>query len=64
VDRARQVSVPIILVTDDTLTTVEKVEDVLGSMRVRESKKIERAKELFDQNVDSDKLYSILDETV
>jgi BioD-like phosphotransacetylase family protein len=61
VDRARQVSVPIILVMDDTLTTVEKMEDVLGSMRVRESKKIERAKELFEQNVDLDKLYSILD---
>jgi hypothetical protein len=64
VGRARQVSVPIILVMDDTLTTVEKMEDVLGSMRVRESKKIERAKELFEQNFDFDKLYSILDENV
>jgi len=62
VDRARQVSVPIILVMDDTLTTVEKMEDVLGSMRVRESKKIERARELFEQNVDFGKLYSILDQ--
>jgi len=60
VDRARQIGVPIILVMDDTLTTVEKMEDVLGNMRVRESKKIERAKELFEQNVDFDKLYSIL----
>lgn len=60
VDRARQVGVPIILVMDDTLTTVEKMEDVLGSIRVRESKKIERAKELFEQNVDFDKLYSLI----
>ncbi len=61
VDRARQIGVPIILVMDDTLTAVEKMEDVLGSMRVREGKKISRARELFEQNVDFDRLYSILD---
>jgi BioD-like phosphotransacetylase family protein len=60
VDRARQLGVPIILVMEDTLTTVEKMEDVLGSMRVRESKKIERARELFEQNVDFDKLYDLI----
>jgi len=61
VDRARQVGVPIILVMDDTLTASEKIEEVCGGVRVRERKKIERAKELFEQNVDFDKLYSILD---
>lgn len=60
VDRARQIGVPVILVMDDTLTAVEKMEDVLGGMRVRESKKIERAKELFEQNVDFDKLYGLI----
>jgi BioD-like phosphotransacetylase family protein len=60
VDRARQIGVPIILVMDDTLTAVEKMDDVLGGMRVRESKKIERAKELFEQNVDFDKLYGLI----
>lgn len=60
VDRARQMGVPIILVMDDTLTTVEKMEEVLGNERVRESKKIERAKELFEQNVDFDKLYALM----
>jgi BioD-like phosphotransacetylase family protein len=60
VDRARQIGVPIILVMDDTLTTVEKLEDVLGSIRVRESKKIDRARELFEQNVDFDRLYSAI----
>lgn len=59
-DRARQIGVPIILVMDDTLTTVEKMEDVLGSMRVRESKKIKRAKELFEQNFDFEKLYTLI----
>jgi len=61
VDRARQVGVPIILVMDDTLTASEKIEEVCGGVRVRERKKIERAKELFEQNVDFEKLYSILD---
>ena len=61
VDRARQVGVPIILVMDDTLTTSEKIEDICGGVRVRESEKIDRAKELFEQNVDFGKLYSILD---
>ncbi len=61
VDRARQIGVPIILVMDDTLTAVEKMEDVLGNMRVREGTKIARARELFEQNVDFDRLYSMLD---
>jgi len=60
VDRARQLSVPVILVTYDTLTAVEKIEDVLGSMRVRERKKIERAKELFEKNFDFSRLYELM----
>jgi BioD-like phosphotransacetylase family protein len=45
--RAREVGVPMISVHYDTLSTVEKLEAVLGRIRIREAKKVERARELL-----------------
>jgi BioD-like phosphotransacetylase family protein len=47
IGRAREVGVPMISVHYDTLTTVEKLEAVLGRIRIREERKIQRARELF-----------------
>ena len=47
ISRAREVGVPMISVHYDTLTTVEKLEAVLGRIRIREEKKVERARELL-----------------
>ncbi len=45
--RAREVGVPMITVHFDTLTTVEKLESVLGRIRIREERKVQRARELL-----------------
>ncbi|MFI5339413.1 MAG: phosphotransacetylase family protein [Candidatus Methylomirabilales bacterium] len=45
--RAREVGVPMISVHYDTLTTVEKLEAVLGRIRIREERKVQRAREFL-----------------
>jgi uncharacterized protein len=45
--RARELGVPIIMVHHDTLATVEKLESVLGRIRIREDRKVQRARELL-----------------
>jgi len=47
VARARELGVPIIMVHHDTLATVEKLESVLGRIRIREDRKVQRARELL-----------------
>jgi BioD-like phosphotransacetylase family protein len=56
VARAREVGVPMITVPYDTLTTVEKLEAVLGRIRIREEKKVRRARELVASRLDVKKL--------
>lgn len=56
--KAQEIGVPIIIVADDTLTTVDRIESTLSRMRVREEKKIQRAKEIFERSIDFKKLYS------
>jgi len=47
ISRAREVGVPMISVHYDTYTTVEKLEAVLGRIRIREERKVQRARELL-----------------
>jgi hypothetical protein len=47
VARAREAGVPIVVVSYDTLTTVEKLEAVQGRIRIREAPKVRRAQELL-----------------
>jgi len=58
--KAEEVGVPMIVVPYDTLTTVERIEEILGRPRVEEPKKIERAEELFNAHVDFDRIYKSL----
>ncbi|HEX9758082.1 MAG TPA: phosphotransacetylase family protein [Nitrospiria bacterium] len=51
-DKARSVGVPILLVKEDTLTVVEKFENMLGKVRIRTTSKVERAKRLVRERVD------------
>jgi uncharacterized protein len=50
--RAEEVHVPLLLVREDTLKTVERVEAISGRMRVREPEKIQRALELSREYID------------
>ncbi len=47
VARARDAGIPIVVVSYDTLTTVEKLEAVLGRIRIRETQKVRRAQDLL-----------------
>ncbi|HIE50149.1 MAG TPA: phosphotransacetylase family protein [Armatimonadetes bacterium] len=58
--RASELGVPLLLVTDDTYTTVERVESLLGRVRPRDEKKIQRALELLEQCISLPTLYAAL----
>jgi BioD-like phosphotransacetylase family protein len=58
--RAEELAVPVLLVRDDTLTTVGTIERILGKLRVREVGKVEHALEQFEAHVDLEKLEATL----
>lgn len=60
VKRAQQVGVPMLLVSADTLSTVEQIDRIIGRLRVRESAKVDRARELLEKNLDFDRLSAII----
>lgn len=60
IDRAEERQVPIIMVTDDTLTTVERAEGIFGHIRFKQGAKIERFTALLDQHFDFARLYDEL----
>ncbi|MEN9935198.1 MAG: hypothetical protein RLZZ387_1777 [Chloroflexota bacterium] len=57
IDRAEERQVPIILVADDTLTTVDRAEQVFGHIRFKQHGKIQRFTSLLDQRFDFARLY-------
>ncbi len=59
--RAREAGVPIVVVSHDTLTTVEKLESVLGRIRIRETPKVRRAQELLRERLHSRRIIQKLD---
>jgi len=56
VGKAEEKGVPMVVVPDDTLTTVEKVESIFGKGRIRGEEKIKRLRELVETYVDVDRL--------
>ena len=58
--KAKEKEVPVILVADDTLTTMEKVDEIFGKARIRGNAKIERIKELVESNLDLEALMKSL----
>ena len=54
--KAKRKGVPILSVHDDTYTTVEKIESVLGKIRIREQKKVFKTKELVAKEFDLKRL--------
>jgi BioD-like phosphotransacetylase family protein len=58
IDRAEERQVPIILTADDTLTVVERAEEIFGRVRFKQAAKVERFTALLDQNFDFARLYS------
>ena len=54
--KAEEKGVPVILVADDTHTTLEKVDEALGKARIRGDAKIAKIKELAERFLDLDRL--------
>lgn len=51
VSKAEEAGVPVILVRDDTLTTIEKTEQLMSHVRVHENHKIQRMQDLLGENI-------------
>lgn len=56
-DRAEERQVPLILVPDDTLTTVDRAERLFGRVRFHQEPKLRRFAELLDAHFDFARLY-------
>ena len=57
--RAEELGVPMILVDYDTLTAVEKVEEIIGHVRFHEIKKIDKIVEMVREYIDINRLLEI-----
>jgi hypothetical protein len=57
--KAEEVKVPILVVKEDTLTTVEKIENRLGRVPLKEPARLERALTLVKEYVDLDEIYKL-----
>jgi len=60
ISRAEEREVPMIVVKEDTLTTVEKIESLLRRLRVSGKKKVARAVELVNREINFRSLYDKL----
>lgn len=58
--KAQVKGIPIISSSDDTFTTVEKIESVLGKIRIREQKKVSKTKEIIDMEFDFERFLKIM----
>jgi hypothetical protein len=59
-DKAEEREVPIILVPDDTLTTVDRAEVLFGRVRFHQPAKLQRFVEMMDMGFDYGRLYETL----
>lgn len=59
-DLAEERQVPIIVVPDDTLSTVERAEELFGRIRFHQAVKMQRFNDLMDQHFDFTQLYQAL----
>lgn len=57
VGRAEERDIPIMVVESDTLAVVQQVEDIMGTLRIRDERKIRRAIELVNDELDFELLY-------
>ncbi len=54
--KAKLAGVPFLSVHDDTYTTVEKIEAVLGKIRIREQRKVQKTREIIEKEFDLGRL--------
>lgn len=54
--KAEEKSIPVILVKEDTLSTIERLNEMFGHVRIKGEPKLERIKELVNNYVEVEKL--------
>ena len=59
--RAEEIGVPVLLVKEDTLTTVQKIESFFGKTRFHQPKKIECFERIMEEHFNFAKLYETLE---
>lgn len=64
IDKAEERQVPIILVAEDTMTAVDRAEQIFGHIRFKQQAKIQRFTEILDRGFDFQRLYDKLSITV
>jgi len=55
--KAEEMKIPLILVKEDTYSTVQKVDQVIGRLRVKEEKKITVGRRLIEKEINFTLLY-------
>lgn len=58
--RAQELGIPVILVNIDTLTAVEKTEELIGRVRIHEAQKVDKMKDMLRQNININDLFKII----
>jgi len=58
--KAEEKGIPVILVKEDTLSTIERLNEIFGKARIKGEAKIKRIKELVSNHVDVEKLIKSL----
>ncbi len=58
--RAEEMGMPVILVPDDTISTIDRMETLMKQVRVRNMRKADLMKSMFDEYVDTEKIISAL----
>jgi BioD-like phosphotransacetylase family protein len=60
--RAEELNVPVILVPDDTITTIDRMDTLTKQVRVRNMRKVDVMKGMFDEYVDVEKIIQVIGE--
>ncbi len=60
-ERAKDLEVPILAVDSDTLSTVERIDELFGQARLHEPVKVQCLEELVDKHFDVNRLLQLLD---
>jgi BioD-like phosphotransacetylase family protein len=58
--RAQELGIPVILVNIDTLTAVEKTEELIGRVRIHEAQKVYKMMEMLERNINLKKIFEII----
>jgi BioD-like phosphotransacetylase family protein len=60
--RAEELGVPVVLVPDDTITTIDRMETLMKQVRVRNMRKVDVMRGMFDEYVDAEKIINAISE--